>query len=260
LTALPLGQYRGDGRPVWLLTDRSVSSVEDGHALSSPKVIKGVRRHPLTVSAARRSGRGGGRSRILEAALELFRTKGYSDVSMNDVAKAAGVTKAALYYHFVDKADLYTKVSLDRIESIRQAMDESVGEGGDLRGRLERLALVGFDRLQNEVYQPHLHAHEHLGEAHHQELHAAMDRLEEPVIRCFEEAGVPDAQLTPRAAATLLGGIMFSLIFASGNPVTSASPLPADRADRARLAIALFLGGYWAVARGNDPDPGPGRG
>ena len=75
--------------------------------------------------------------------------------------------------------------------------------------------------------------------------------LQEPVVRCFVEAGPPDPRLSPRAASELLGGVLFSLIFAPSE-VTSDSPLPEDRVERATLAIRLFLGGYWSLARGED--------
>ena len=141
---------------------------------------------------------------------------------MADVARAAGVTKAALYYHFTDKSDLYTTVALARIASIHEAMEEAANEGGTLEERLVRLAIVGFERLESDVYAPHLHAHEHLDEAHHQQLHKAMDELQEPVIRCFAEAGPADAQLSPKAASELLGGVLFSLIFAPGRRAATA--------------------------------------
>ena len=51
----------------------------------------------------------------MAAATTLFGAKGFSDVSMAGCRAAAGVTKAALYYHFTDKSDLYTKVALARI-------------------------------------------------------------------------------------------------------------------------------------------------
>ena len=130
-------------------------------------------------------------------------------------------------------------------------MNEAANEGGTLEERLLRLAIVGFERLQSDVYAPHLHAHEHLDEAHHQQLHKAMDDLQEPVIRCFAEAGPPDAQLSPKAASELLGGVLFSLIFTAGRR-HGDSPLPKDRVERATLAIRLFLGGYWSLARGED--------
>src|SRR6188472_2312561 len=82
---------------------------------------------------------------------------------------------------------------------------------------LRRTALASRSRscpsivtsMQADVYAPHLHAHEHLDDAHHQQLHDAMDRLQEPVIRCFELAGPPDPALSPRAAVELLSGILF---------------------------------------------------
>lgn len=219
-------------------------------SISKHQGIRDVQRHVLA-REARKAGRGGGRARILAAATELFGAKGFSDVSMQDVARAAGVTKAALYYHFADKSDLYTTVALARIVSIHEAMEAAANEGGTLEERLVRLAVVGFERLQSDVYAPHIHAHEHLDDAHHQQLHKAMDQLQEPVIRCFAEAGPADAQLSPKAASELLGGMLFSLILAPGETGTG-SPLPTDRTDRAKLAIRLFLGGYWSLARGED--------
>ena len=222
--------------------------------MSSPRTRtrRETQRH-LLARVARREGRGGGRDRILAAALDLFGAKGYSDVSMQDVAQAAHVTKAALYYHFADKQDLYTTVSLQRIEGISAAMEAAVGEG-TLEERLVRLALVGFERMQSDVYAPHLHAHGHLDEAHHQQLHDAMDRLQDPVVRCFEEAGPPNPTISPKAASELLGGTLFSLIFAPDSHGAEAGPgpLPADRTERAILAIRLFLRGYWSLASGED--------
>ena len=52
---------------------------------------------------------------------------------MQDVAEAAGVTKAALYYHFADKADLYTTVALQRIDAIHEAMDAAAAGRGRSR-------------------------------------------------------------------------------------------------------------------------------
>ena len=102
-----------------------------------PKVVVEVeRRQPKVVVEVEvgRKGRGAGRARIIAAALDLFAARGFSDVSMADVARAAGVTKAALYYHFTDKVDLYTTVALQRIASIHQAMEEASHEWRHARG------------------------------------------------------------------------------------------------------------------------------
>ena len=46
------------------------------------------------------------KSRILDAALALIQRRKGADVSMAEIAKAAGVSRQAVYLHFADRADL----------------------------------------------------------------------------------------------------------------------------------------------------------
>ncbi|MEO6987819.1 MAG: TetR/AcrR family transcriptional regulator [Aquihabitans sp.] len=50
------------------------------------------------------------REQLLEVARHVFAEHGYHDTSMNDVAKAAGVTKPVLYQHFDSKKALYQEL------------------------------------------------------------------------------------------------------------------------------------------------------
>lgn len=50
---------------------------------------------------------GKGRKYMLERATPLFARLGYNGVSMRELARAVGVTPAALYYHFKNKDELY---------------------------------------------------------------------------------------------------------------------------------------------------------
>jgi AcrR family transcriptional regulator len=50
------------------------------------------------------------RQAILDAAYALFRRKGYTRVSMDEIAAAAAVTKRTLYYHFQSKDHLLAAV------------------------------------------------------------------------------------------------------------------------------------------------------
>lgn len=49
------------------------------------------------------------RQRILSAASQLFTTRGFDQVGINDVMKAAGMTRGAFYNHFSSKAELYSE-------------------------------------------------------------------------------------------------------------------------------------------------------
>ena len=66
---------------------------------------------------------------IIDTARRLFSEFSYLGVSMNDIAKKLNITKAALYYHFTGKAEIYEKV-LDNVFndlslSIAQASNEA---------------------------------------------------------------------------------------------------------------------------------------
>lgn len=54
-----------------------------------------LRRGPLT------------RKQILDASLKLFSEKGFARTSVRDIAQAAGITDAAIYYHFESKRGLF---------------------------------------------------------------------------------------------------------------------------------------------------------
>ncbi len=47
--------------------------------------------------------RGDARSRLLEAARDVIRTKGFAATTVDDLCKAAGVTKGAFFHHFKSK-------------------------------------------------------------------------------------------------------------------------------------------------------------
>jgi len=47
------------------------------------------------------------RQDLLDAALQVFSQQGYQAARLQDIAKAAGVTRGAIYHHFGSKAELF---------------------------------------------------------------------------------------------------------------------------------------------------------
>jgi AcrR family transcriptional regulator len=69
--------------------------------------------------ATRRLGREERRAQLVAAAARSFVQAGFAATSLDDVASAAGVTKAIIYRHFESKHDLYLAVLLDTRRRIR---------------------------------------------------------------------------------------------------------------------------------------------
>ena len=92
--------------------------------------------------------RAGGRDRILQVARAAFVDRGYADVSMQEIATAAGLTKPAIYYHFTDKQDLFEAVVLAEMVRLHHGVAEQLAPGPPLRAQLERVAAfaLGADR------------------------------------------------------------------------------------------------------------------
>ena len=67
------------------------------------------------------------RSSILDAAERVFSERGVSHTSLEDIAKAAGVTRGAIYWHFRNKSELFSamvnRVSLPIEEIVARSAD-----------------------------------------------------------------------------------------------------------------------------------------
>ena len=79
---------------------------------------------------------------ILEVATRLFLTQNYQVVSMGEVAKVCGVTKATVYYYYSTKADLFTATMTQMMIRIRENMSQILSTNKTLEERLLDFAKV----------------------------------------------------------------------------------------------------------------------
>jgi AcrR family transcriptional regulator len=67
------------------------------------------------------------KEKILESAKKLFSNYGYSAVSMSEIAKEVKITKAALYYHFKSKKEIYLEVMQKSFEALLEKLKKPIG-------------------------------------------------------------------------------------------------------------------------------------
>jgi AcrR family transcriptional regulator len=74
---------------------------------------------------------------VLDSATELFATRGFAGVSLDDVAQAARVTRGAVYHHYGNKLGLFRAVAARLQSQVADAVVEAAdGAGPDAREQL----------------------------------------------------------------------------------------------------------------------------
>jgi TetR/AcrR family acrAB operon transcriptional repressor len=91
------------------------------------------------------------REALLDAAEEVFRAKGVAHTSLAEVARAAGLTRGAVYWHFRDKADLFQALC-DRATLPMESMLAAAGNKrhDDPLAALRSLAIGGLTQLARD--------------------------------------------------------------------------------------------------------------
>jgi AcrR family transcriptional regulator len=82
------------------------------------------------------------KERILSVAIDLFAQKGFDAVSQREIAEAAGIRKATLYYYFSTKDEILAKI----LEYVLEVWDQSkAGKWSDSDEAEAQIVSMGLD-------------------------------------------------------------------------------------------------------------------
>jgi AcrR family transcriptional regulator len=180
------------------------------------------------------------RERILEVALDLFLEKGYDKTSLREIAEQLGFSKAALYYHFASKEDIFKGLH-DRLHALTEGNLSHQGErvltlrswATLLNGFIDMipanrklLAMHERNRAAFDALRDHLHAKDH-------------EDLDERLRSSFADSALPVEQRVRMAFA--FSGVMGALIF-SGESFRGLSDEELVREMKDRVHDALGVG------------------
>jgi len=88
---------------------------------------------------------------LLDVAVRVFNERGYDGTSMDDVARAAGITKASIYYHVSGKEELLERGIRRGLDALFSMLDEPGATNGPADSRLRyvlvRTVEIMSDRL-----------------------------------------------------------------------------------------------------------------
>lgn len=219
--------------------------------INTRKVRPAKARAPSAPKTPAEASRAAGlkRAQILAGAWPLFTRSGLDGVSVDELAQAAGVSKATLYRHFDDKQSIFLALLRERMEAVRQRVSWPQLEDRDAEQTLLRLGL-GF--LEGVFAEEALHTYRLVVSESHR--YPAVGRAFESggptmgreavaaYLRQLQEQGrlaVADAELAAEQFFALCQADIARRVHTLGE-----RPARAQLERRVRSAVAVFLRGH----------------
>jgi AcrR family transcriptional regulator len=104
----------------------------------------------LTSNRPTRLPRDQRRIQLLDAASEVFASKGYHAAAMDDIADAAGVSKPVLYQHFPSKLDLYLALLDQSCERLVEVVEEALASTDENADRVIATVAAFYEFVSSE--------------------------------------------------------------------------------------------------------------
>lgn len=176
------------------------------------------------------------KEKILEKAIKLFSKKPYGEVTIEDIADRAGVSKGGLFHHFSSKREL-AEEALSR--ELERWTEEVLSKVSDLPSPEEKLKAIldgyfdyflenpKFIRFFLEVYEKSLEK-EGVEEKWEDFYHRYFGYLE----KVFKEAGITNPRAKGQLLCAILDGLPFQVLI---------TPKAVDREEIKREILEVFL-------------------
>ncbi|WP_172284124.1 TetR/AcrR family transcriptional regulator [Chryseobacterium sp. LAM-KRS1] len=94
------------------------------------------------------------KSQILQTAQDLYQRYGIKKVTMDDVAKAVGKTRSALYYYFKNRDELFEAVMISLVDEVKDELEKMIYKEETLESRIRAFCFAkvkGFKKTRNFI-------------------------------------------------------------------------------------------------------------
>ncbi len=152
---------------------------------------------------------------LTDIALRVFAERGYDGASMDDVARAAGITKASIYHHVSGKEALLERGLGRALDALFAILDEPAAREGRAVARLrhivERVAATTLHLLPELTVLFRVHGSS-TSERDAVERRRTFDRVVTEIIAQAQHEGDVRADVDARLAARLVFGMSNSVV------------------------------------------------
>ncbi len=136
---------------------------------------------------------------LVGIASQLFASKGYDATSLRDIADAAGITKAALYYWFPEKERLFVRVVESRMGSLIERVSLAIDHAPDPIAKIRAFLLASAEQMdanRSGWLTSSINFWSNFETAQRETLLAQRDRYEQLLRHCVADA-VAQGKLRP---------------------------------------------------------------
>ena len=183
------------------------------------------------------------RREILDAAAALFRTQGYVDTSLGDVAAFVGIGRTTLYEYFTDKEDLLASLVEDRIPQVMDALVEGLPAEVTIREQLAELMIRGLEYISSDENLGTLLTQEtpRLGPDAQGRIRSAHRRLGDEIAQLCRR-GIDAGEFRP-SEADETGRLVFAVMWSASQTLLRDSDAKQRRHEVADTVIRFVFDG-----------------
>jgi len=182
------------------------------------------------------------RETILFTATTMFIENGYHGLAMRQISDALGVSKAALYYYFKDKEELFLAIIQQNLDELESAIEHIQAGAGTNIEKITAFVEYLFNQPveQRNILRVGSQEMGHMSETARQNFSENYQRQFLGKLQALYEAGATSGEFRPidsRVAVWALLGLLYPYFYPSQTGVSQID------AQIIHLIIQLFLKG-----------------
>lgn len=186
--------------------------------------------------------------KILDTAAVIFSERGYKGTSMREIAEELNITKAALYYHFPGKEQIFMGCISRSMEHVVNNMENLAAKDEDIWQKLEKMinSMYNFSSLHPHIFRLFrmIMNQSFDREIDKKMLHDYFGRLQKAIRNMLEKA-VEQGELRSDIPQGLMSAAISGMLhYTTGPKMKNLSGIKLSPEEHTHYLIQLIKGGF----------------
>jgi len=186
--------------------------------------------------------------KIIEVAIKTFAEHGYAGTSMREIAEELKITKAALYYHFPGKEEIFTACLKHAVSRLIDAMEDIANSDQNIWDKIRAMinGMCNFSEINPYLFIlfKKIMAKEMDISFGIEIMHDFLKRQKEAMQKIFDD-GIRNKELRDDISPNLLAAAMMGMVHHSTGPkMREMNQIDLDPDEHTDELLKLIRGGF----------------